>query len=207
MVSNIMEPLELDGLALEGSGENEDLSHLCLTGKVLASKPLNRNAVTTIIHNVWRTQCELSISPWTENAFLFQFTDEEDHHKILRDSPWSVMGFLLALQPLIAEQTMEETDSSGASFGFKPMAYPLTSSPSNMVEIDTTKPLPREGNDIWISYKFEKLSDFCYACGRLGHDSNGCKFVSKEAGDQSGYGLDLRTGTTQPTFLPVEHYR
>ncbi|KAL7224743.1 hypothetical protein ACSBR1_026096 [Camellia fascicularis] len=90
---------------------------------------------------------------------------------------------------------MEETDSSGASFGFKPMAYPLTSLPSNM------------GNDIWISYKFEKLSEFCYAYGRLGHDSNGCKFVSKEAGDQSGYGLDLRTGTTRLTFLPVEHYR
>ncbi|KAL7193857.1 hypothetical protein ACSBR2_025486 [Camellia fascicularis] len=89
MASNIMEPLELDGLALEGSGENEDLSHLCLTGKVLAPKPLNRNAVTTIIHNAWRTQGELSISPWTENAFLFQFTDEEDHHKILRDSPWN----------------------------------------------------------------------------------------------------------------------
>ncbi|KAI7983776.1 hypothetical protein LOK49_LG15G01575 [Camellia lanceoleosa] len=83
------------------------------------------------------------------------------------------------------------------------------------VEVDTTKPLPQgfwlkrpsEGNDIWISYKFEKLSDFCYACRKLGHDRNGCKFVSKEVREQLGYGPDLRMGLARPTCLPIEHYR
>ncbi|KAL7183947.1 hypothetical protein ACSBR2_026173 [Camellia fascicularis] len=97
MASTTLETPELDGMALEGSGENEDLSHLCLLGKVLAPKPLNRNAVTNIIRNAWRIWGEFSISPWMENAFCFQFTDEEDRNKILRDRPWSVMGFLLAL--------------------------------------------------------------------------------------------------------------
>ncbi|KAL7194450.1 hypothetical protein ACSBR1_034799 [Camellia fascicularis] len=58
MVSNIIELLEFDALALEGSGENEDLSHICLLGKELAPKPLNRSAVITIIRNAWRTRCE-----------------------------------------------------------------------------------------------------------------------------------------------------
>ncbi|KAL7259169.1 hypothetical protein ACSBR1_005131 [Camellia fascicularis] len=50
------------------------------------------------------------------------------------------------------------------------------------VEIDVTKPLPRgfhlargvsspvAGVPSWISFKYEKLSDFCFDCGRIGHE-------------------------------------
>ncbi|XP_042969051.1 uncharacterized protein LOC122301731 [Carya illinoinensis] len=44
------------------------------------------------------------------------------------------------------------------------------------VEIDISKPLkqglwePRDYHpDTWVSFKYERLSDFCYACGRIGH--------------------------------------
>ncbi|KAL7183946.1 hypothetical protein ACSBR2_026172 [Camellia fascicularis] len=112
---------------------------------------------------------------------------------------------------------MEETDFKWGQFWVQAHGLPFNklTKKNGEIIVDTTKPLPRgfwlkrpsEGNDIWISYKFEKLSNFCYACGRLGHDRNGCKFVSKEVGEQSGYGPDLRTGLVRPTGLPVEHYR
>ncbi|CAL5333984.1 unnamed protein product [Camellia sinensis] len=83
------------------------------------------------------------------------------------------------------------------------------------VEIDTQQPLPqglwlqrsKEGCDSWLTFKYEKLSDYCYDCGRLGHESNACKFVSKKQGASSSYGPHLRTGIAPPTGLPVEHYR
>ncbi|KAH7840782.1 hypothetical protein Vadar_021507 [Vaccinium darrowii] len=71
------------------------------------------------------------------------------------------------------------------------------------VEINLSNPLPRgfwlrrqtsAGRDRWVSYKFEKLPDYCYACGRLDHDNRECKFISGEEGINSGYGPDLRTG-------------
>ncbi|KAI8022776.1 hypothetical protein LOK49_LG03G00471 [Camellia lanceoleosa] len=62
------------------------------------------------------------------------------------------------------------------------------------VEMDVTKPLPLgfflQANssspdtvhEVWVSYKYEKLDEFCYDCGRLGHNNTLCKFVSREAG-------------------------
>lgn len=51
------------------------------------------------------------------------------------------------------------------------------------VEIDVTYPLkqgfmmPRWGNtETWIALKYERLSDFCHACGRLGHSPIFCSF-------------------------------
>ncbi|KAI8011464.1 hypothetical protein LOK49_LG06G03003 [Camellia lanceoleosa] len=86
------------------------------------------------------------------------------------------------------------------------------------MEIDVTRPIPkgfflkREGDyletvDLWISFKYEKLADFCYDCGRIGHVNSTCKFVSREEGQVAGFGPDIRTGTAGSTRLPIEHYR
>lgn len=67
------------------------------------------------------------------------------------------------------------------------------------VIIDITKPLKkgfflkREGKeDLWIKFKYERLSDFCYICGKIGHGLNECSEGS--AGDRSNleYGSYLR---------------
>lgn len=83
------------------------------------------------------------------------------------------------------------------------------------VAIDTQQPLPRglwlqwgQGNDdIWLTFKYEKLSNFCYDCGRLGHEHNSCKFVSTEERASSHYGPELRTTTAGNTGLPNAYYR
>lgn len=66
---------------------------------------------------------------------------------------------------------------------------------------------PGGGDDIWISYKFEKLTDFCYACGRLGHENKGCRFVTREDGPNSGYGPGLRTRRVRQSAIPIEEIR
>jgi hypothetical protein len=49
------------------------------------------------------------------------------------------------------------------------------------VEFDITQPLvtgfPLDRKnlpDLWISFKYEKLGNFCYGCGRLGHEQTDC---------------------------------
>ncbi|KAL7171736.1 hypothetical protein ACSBR2_036408 [Camellia fascicularis] len=64
-----------------------------------------------------------------------------------------------------------------------------------------------EASEIWVSLKYERLSNFCYDSGQIGHDHNSCKFVTSEIGRLVGYGPDLRTGVARNIGLPVEFYR
>lgn len=68
------------------------------------------------------------------------------------------------------------------------------------VEINLEQPLSKgfwlkgkseSGQDRWISFRFEKLPDFCYACGRLGHDNRACRFVSRNDGRKSAIPIEI----------------
>ncbi|KAF5947497.1 hypothetical protein HYC85_013454 [Camellia sinensis] len=219
----------------EGSDENEDISNRCLLGKILASKSLNQQAVSNILLDAWRSRAKLEISSWSENSFLFQFEDLEDHRRVLAEAPWSVMGNLLVLQPLsarvsasemvfhwspfwvqvhglpVAKMTKQNAEFIGKRLGnligVEAMHEGLLLNRSYLrikMEIDVTKPLPlgfflqhnsssgSEQMETWVHYKYEKLADFCYDCGRIGHVNSVCKFVSREEGKNSLYGPDLR---------------
>ncbi|KAF7128084.1 hypothetical protein RHSIM_Rhsim11G0021600 [Rhododendron simsii] len=84
------------------------------------------------------------------------------------------------------------------------------------VEIDLNNPLPKGFwlrkssvllKDLWISYKYERLSDFCYGCGRIGHDSRACKFTPRNTELNSGYDPGLRAGNAARSRIPIEVIR
>ncbi|KAI8025162.1 hypothetical protein LOK49_LG02G00868 [Camellia lanceoleosa] len=178
------------------------------------------------------------------------FDEEDDRRWVFQEAPWSVMGNMLILQPLVTGLPVAEMDFSRSPFWVQVhglLVEKLTKANGELigskigklirveahyeglllyrnflrvrVEVDVSKPLPRgftltrggnsqkDGSNLWISFKYERLSDFCFDCGRIGHERTTCKFMSREAGRNSGYGPDLRTGIARSTGLPVEHYR
>ena len=67
------------------------------------------------------------------------------------------------------------------------------------VEVDVTKPLCRcrkvalnDDNEIWVSFKYEKLPNFCYWCGMVSHADKECDVWLSSKGslslDHEGYG-------------------
>ena len=81
------------------------------------------------------------------------------------------------------------------------------------VRIDVSKPLSRgrrvvldEETEIWISFKYEKLSNFCYCCGMVTHDERECekRLAEKEphCQVQQEYGAWLRAIPFNPGRSP-----
>ncbi|XP_028122322.1 uncharacterized protein LOC114319496 [Camellia sinensis] len=242
---------EPDSLELEeGSNESIDTSHLCLIGKILAPKPLNTQAVQRILSGAWKTCASVNISAWPDNVFLFSFGNLDDRALILQQTPWSIMGNLLVLQPLQVGKTISEMDFSLCPFWVQVHDLPMekmtrkngqiiavkignligVEAPSDglllarsflrlRVEINVTAPLPKgfmlkrqtahssKLKDTWVEFKYERLSDFCYDCGRIGHKKPACKFVSREEGRTSGYGPGLRTRVAKNLGLSVAYYQ
>ncbi|KAM7492897.1 hypothetical protein LguiB_027506 [Lonicera macranthoides] len=79
------------------------------------------------------------------------------------------------------------------------------------VRVDVLKPLlrgvkmevPTSPEPIWIPFKYEKLRDFCYGCGRLGHGVRECWYQSvSSCANEKGlqYGEWLRVTSNGPRF-------
>ena len=77
------------------------------------------------------------------------------------------------------------------------------------VRIDVSKPLSRgrrvvldEGSETWVSFKYEKLSNFCYWCGLVTHDEKECeKWLAGKGSNhqvQQEYGAWLRATPFNP---------
>lgn len=67
------------------------------------------------------------------------------------------------------------------------------------VWIDVTKPLKKgfflkrpEEEDLWVKFKYERLSDFCYCCGMVGHTINDCVEKVSDRGSSLAYDGSLR---------------
>ncbi|KAF7149567.1 hypothetical protein RHSIM_Rhsim02G0238400 [Rhododendron simsii] len=201
----------------EGSGESGILQNQCLVGKILNTKPCNITAVSNVCNVAWKTRASFSIIPWNNNTFLFRFEEAEDRDLILKEGPWSIHGLPI--------EKMNKTNAElmGRRFG---QLLAVESSHDRILlgrsflrvraAIKLDDPLPKGfflrrkpgcGKDLWISYKYEKLTDFCYDCGRIGHENKNCKFVSREAGERSGYGPELRTGRARQSAIPIEEIR
>ncbi|KAM0956247.1 hypothetical protein ACFX2A_025041 [Malus domestica] len=82
------------------------------------------------------------------------------------------------------------------------------------VEVDTNYPLttgcwlPRDNNkESWIEFRYERLQDFCYRCGRIGHPNTECHFEAVKGG-MAGYGEWTKTAPVRdisetPRQLPI----
>lgn len=87
-----------DAVELEWNDTSQgDSGGGALVGRLVTSKPLNKSAVRSLILRSWNTKGQVNINEVGEQSFLFNFERKDELNRIIRDSPWTVMGFLLVL--------------------------------------------------------------------------------------------------------------
>ncbi|KAI8002451.1 hypothetical protein LOK49_LG08G01448 [Camellia lanceoleosa] len=161
-------------------------------------------------------RASFSITPWNDNLFLFTFEDAEDRGWVLQEAPWSIIGNLMIIQPLQKGTPVADLEFLWSPFWVQVhglLPEKLTKANGEFIGKRIGRLIRVEAHcegissNPWVSFKFEKLSDFCFDCGRIGHDKKACKFVTREEGMGSGYGSDLPTGIARSTGLLVEYYK
>ncbi|KAF7838884.1 reverse transcriptase [Senna tora] len=151
-----------------------------LVGKLIFEKHLNRNTVMVMIRKGWNMKEELTILEVQVNTFLFSFVNLEDYKRILKGGlsrgnvirMGSKVGEVLIIEDLVVNGRL------------------IRSFARARVLIDLDKPLvagfwvPRpQMSSIWISVKYEKLHQFCYKCGCVGHDFKVYKTLRRAMGN------------------------
>ncbi|TXG48866.1 hypothetical protein EZV62_024741 [Acer yangbiense] len=158
---------------------------LTLVGKVLATKLVNRTAFIDVMTSVWRVSEGVDIE-WAEgNIFVLNFKNLEDRKRILSGGPWNTV---IVFEKPTGEGDILNMSFSKVEFWIQIHNLPLICMTEDIV-IDAKEPLIRclrvdllgTGKITTMLLRYERLLDFCFKCGRLGHSIRDCK----EDGDTS----------------------
>ncbi|KAK3212448.1 hypothetical protein Dsin_017154 [Dipteronia sinensis] len=98
---------------------------LCVVGKVLSNKKVNREAFMRVIRRIWQVDDGLDIESVTANMFTFHFRDEDDMSRVISGSPWSFDDALIALERPSGKGTVESLGFNWADFWVQIHQVPL----------------------------------------------------------------------------------
>ncbi|KAI9126970.1 hypothetical protein K1719_001529 [Acacia pycnantha] len=136
-----------------------------LVGRLETDKSLNQGIVISMIKKGWGLDKGMEIHEMPDkNAFLFRFTRLEDFHRVLKGRSWSIQNVLLNLQNWDNYMVYQEDPS--------PHQYPK---PTHSRLLGTTT----SRDPIWVSIRYERLQNYCYDCGRIGHEARIYKFQTE----------------------------
>uniref|UniRef100_A0A2N9ID60 Reverse transcriptase domain-containing protein n=1 Tax=Fagus sylvatica TaxID=28930 RepID=A0A2N9ID60_FAGSY len=146
-------------ISLDVDPKAETQAKLMLMGKVLTSRYFSKVVVKEIIAKAWNTVNEVDVAAVDKNVFLFSFKHEVDVKTVWDRRPWSVLE--------------EDLIGNGEGAGKRYVRVRVSMVVDN--PLITGFPLDRESlPTLWIPFKYEKLGNFCYGCGRLGDDIKDC---------------------------------
>ncbi|KAM1324467.1 hypothetical protein ACFX2H_045312 [Malus domestica] len=176
-----------------------------LVGMALTQKPLNRWGIRNILNSVWKDLGEVGIKWVRENVFIISVPDQSVAKKILAQVSWAVMkkNFVVKAWPpdlALEEVDMKTMEDPAKARGFLRVRVLVNSENPLVLGCWLKMEVNRE---TWVEFRYERLQDFCYHCGRIDHINTECSFAANMGGAE-GYGDWIKA---PPVREFVEHVR
>ncbi|OMO64558.1 hypothetical protein CCACVL1_21676 [Corchorus capsularis] len=153
--------------------ETLDEGKACLIGKLLSRQAVNIEVMRNILHWVWMLTGGLQIQVVGDKLVVFQFEKEIEKDRVFQQ--WSFNKALLVLVIGTSMGVVEEVDTCGEKVAWGPFLR-------IRVQLKVHKPLRRgmvltvpDVGKLLISFRYERLPDFCYVCGCLDYIENECE--------------------------------
>ncbi|KAK3218545.1 hypothetical protein Dsin_012515 [Dipteronia sinensis] len=89
---------------------------LCLVGKILSPKPVNRGAFIKVIGRIWHVRNGVKVESVTGNIFTFHFKEQGDQDQVLSGSPWSFNDCLIVLEKPVGLGLIETMNFNTVEF-------------------------------------------------------------------------------------------
>ncbi|KAL3825322.1 hypothetical protein ACJIZ3_021351 [Penstemon smallii] len=178
------------------SGSNLD-TELILVGRVLVKKDINVEALERTMSLVWSPVKGIEVKKIGDGRFLFMFRHKYDRQKALSEGPWSFDKNLIVLNTIGELDNPRSVNLDWNEFHVHVSGIPFTKMNRAMaVHIGdclgrligkekrdyVTKPIRRllklksdQGDTIVVTFQYERLSNFCYFCGKMDHISSACE--------------------------------
>ncbi|OMO82636.1 reverse transcriptase [Corchorus capsularis] len=186
-----MDEMVIDlGYVDDGSGGTDDW---IVVGKLIVDRNLNKAGVMAILRNIWPEKEAPAIGEVGMNTYSISFASKEIMiHNLPRELLTKHNGEKIGKTLGEIIEVEEPRGRFGLNRGFLRLC----------IVIDSEKPLnpgfwfpSKDGEQRWADIKYEKLPDFCFDCGRLGHGCKHCKFESKGAEKEGKFGPHMRTNS------------
>ncbi|KAA3462946.1 non-ltr retroelement reverse transcriptase [Gossypium australe] len=169
----------------EEEGLTDQSFHLCLVGRCLTESVVHFPSLRNTLADLWHLIKGIYISDLGERRYLFKFFHEVDIQRVIVGAPWFFNNHLLLLHRI-------------------------------RVSLNVLNPLKRKkklaiGSDriVYAKFRYEKLSLFCFICGKLGHGESFChlRTVLDPATITFGWDIFLRAEVWRRSSLTSQWLR
>ncbi|XVF51709.1 hypothetical protein PTKIN_Ptkin04bG0206200 [Pterospermum kingtungense] len=160
----------------------EDIEELC--SKLSLGNEEDKDDEIILDEKWLQVSPELEIKEVGERIFLFKFKTAMEKAKVLLRQPWFFNKSLLVMQAIDGSEDLEGLEIIGEVLEVEMSEKRRVWGKWIRVRvvIDVTKPLKKGcwltiigGKRVWTTFKFERLPDFCFVCGRLTHLEKDCQ--------------------------------